>query len=383
MHFYDKVPLNNVRRTGEGYLIADARIARSGIYEYAGAEIGRPDLDVVKVYRDQSAVFDGQAMASFAHIPVTDDHPGEFVDSQNWRKYATGFTGGDIARDGDFLRVPLVIKDAAVIDKVTGGKQELSAGYNCELIWEDGKTPSGEAYQARMTDIRANHLAVVTAGRAGPECKIGDGGASDPANTKTAPTTTPKGDHAMTQDNLRTTVVDGISIQTTDQGVQAIDKLKASLKTMADAAEKQKADDTKAFDELQAKYDALEKEHEDAKKSLDDEVAARADAVADAKTITGKAVDAKGKTVADIKREAVKAKLGDKAVEDKSDDYVAVRFDDLKDAAAKDAKAPGRGDPIRRAVGDGVQTQDADGAWSGMCEDLRNRHRPDAGKAAS
>lgn len=39
------------RRTADGYLVADVRAARTGIQQYRAVEVGRPELDVVNVYR--------------------------------------------------------------------------------------------------------------------------------------------------------------------------------------------------------------------------------------------------------------------------------------------------------------------------------------------
>ncbi|MDT9702463.1 DUF2213 domain-containing protein, partial [Streptomyces sp. P17] len=91
----------------------DARVARTGIQQYLGSEVGRPDLEVVTVYRPESEVFKADSMASFAHRPITDDHPDEAVTADNWKDYSVGQTGEEIKRDGDFLRVPMMVADGA------------------------------------------------------------------------------------------------------------------------------------------------------------------------------------------------------------------------------------------------------------------------------
>jgi len=57
MHLTDTVEIAGVRRTRDGYLVADARVARAGIQIYAGREVGRPDLDEVRVWRPEDEVF--------------------------------------------------------------------------------------------------------------------------------------------------------------------------------------------------------------------------------------------------------------------------------------------------------------------------------------
>lgn len=176
MIFTDRAPIEKVRRLADGRIAAVAKFARSGIYQYTGAEVGRPDLATVRVYRDEAEVFSEDAMASFAHKAITLDHPSEPVSSKNWRKVAVGYTEGRVARDGAFVEIPLILADADAVSTFDRGTaRELSAGYSCSLDWTPGKTPQGEAYDARQVGIRGNHIALVPAGRAGSECRIGDG----------------------------------------------------------------------------------------------------------------------------------------------------------------------------------------------------------------
>lgn len=158
----------------DGSIIANPRVGRIGIQLYTGKELGRPDLEVVKVYRPESEVMDKVAMATVTHRPVTNDHPSEPVTADNWKKYAVGHTGDTVARDGDFIRVPMMLSDAKAIADFNSGKKELSLGYVSNLEWRAGQTPQGEAYDAVQTGIRVNHLAVVDAARGGPLLAIGD-----------------------------------------------------------------------------------------------------------------------------------------------------------------------------------------------------------------
>ncbi len=175
MIFTDRAPIEKVRRLADGRIAAVAKFARSGIYQYTGAEVGRPELATVRVYRDEAEVFSEDAMASFAHKAITLDHPSEPVSSKNWRKVAVGYTEGRVARDGAFVEIPLILADAEAVSTFDRGTaRELSAGYSCTLDWTPGKSPQGESYDARQVGIRGNHIALVAAGRAGSECRIGD-----------------------------------------------------------------------------------------------------------------------------------------------------------------------------------------------------------------
>lgn len=171
----DAFVLDGVRRTSDGYLAAHARVARTGIQMYKGRELGKPEIDNVAVYRPPSEVFAPDAMHSMAHRPVTLHHPNVPVTAKNWKQYAKGHTGDEVVRDGDSVRVPMVLMDADTIQSVLDGTRELSMGYSTDLKWEPGVTSDGQKYDAIQTQIRANHLAVVPVARGGSSLRLGDG----------------------------------------------------------------------------------------------------------------------------------------------------------------------------------------------------------------
>jgi hypothetical protein len=162
------------RVTQDGYLVAMPRVGRIGIQLYRGSELGRPEMDVVRVWRPEDQVMHKDAARTVAHRPVTSDHPSEPVTADNWRKYAIGQTGDEIMRDGEFIRVPMTLMDAKTIQEYNDGKKELSLGYTSQLEWRSGTNPQGEQYDAMQTSIRINHLALVDAARGGPKLAIGD-----------------------------------------------------------------------------------------------------------------------------------------------------------------------------------------------------------------
>lgn len=160
---------------GSGYLAAMPRVARTGIQLYRGSEVGMPTMDIVRVYRPADAVFNAKALESMTHKPVTDDHPPVLVDAKNWRKYSRGTTGDETLRDGEFVRVPMMVQDADLIDKMNKGKVEISVGYTCGITFQDGKTEDGEPFDAVQSDITVNHVAFVDQARGGAKLRIGDG----------------------------------------------------------------------------------------------------------------------------------------------------------------------------------------------------------------
>lgn len=112
----------------------------------------------MKVYRPEDQVFDKASLGSYAHKPVTNDHPDEAVTPDNWKAVSVGQIGDEVARDGEFVGIPPIVMDAAAIKAIDEGKRELSAGYTCDLAWEPGTTPEGENYDAIQKDIRINHV---------------------------------------------------------------------------------------------------------------------------------------------------------------------------------------------------------------------------------
>jgi hypothetical protein len=378
MELFDTFVLDDAgsRQTRDGYLVVAARAARTGIQVYHGSEVGRPDMPLVRVFRPEAEVFAGDAMASFAHRPLTSDHPSKLVTAKTWRDHAVGFTGGDVARDGDFLRIPLLLADADAIKDVRAGKRELSAGYTCELDFTPGKTPDGDTYDAMQVAIRANHIAIVDTGRAGPECRIGDQHPQPP-----------KGPDMP--DNLRAVMVDGISIQTTDQGAQAIERLQrlldeaktsnASLNNQhSTALDAMRVDHERALNGLNGQIAALRTETTRVTEAKDGEIAGlraahqmeleakdgeiaglrsnipdgatldalieqRQAVVAAARRILGDSFDAAGKNDMDIRRMVVAQKLGEE-IAGRGDAYIGPAFDGIVGAIGSVAQAK---DPIR------------------------------------
>lgn len=332
MQFFDTVQLGDAagrRRTADGYLVAMARAARTGIQIYRGSEVGRPELSEVRVYRPADEVFSRDSLASYAHKPMTNDHPVEPVTASNWKDHAVGFVGDEIARDGEHVRIPLMLADARAIADLETGKRELSAGYSCRLDWTAGTTPEGQAYDARQVDIRVNHVALVDAGRAGPAARVDDG-SSPPSPTKETP---------PMSGSTSSIVVDGLTVNLDTRDAQIVqrtlDKLTTDLagavKRISDMEKKAKEDEEewqKKTAKKDAEIDALKGKVVEGP-ALDALVAARASLVATAKAIVGDAFDAAGKSDAEIKAAVVTAKLGDAAVKDRPAAYVDARFDIL------------------------------------------------------
>jgi hypothetical protein len=342
MQLNDTVVLDGKpRRTADGYLTAVAKVARTGIQHYLGSEVGRPDMSVVRVYRPPASVFDDAAMKSFAHRPMTNDHPSKFVDASNWRTVSVGHTGDEVVQDGKSIRVPLVMMDAQAISDVESGKRQLSAGYSCEIEFMDGVTEDGEQYDAVQTQIRCNHIALVGRARGGSDLKIGDDG-KPIIPTRTVP---------MSDTNTRTVMVDGIPVITTDAGATVIDALQRRLSDAASAAATATAANATAIAAKDTEIGGLKAELQKAKDAA--VTPAQLDAlVKDRSTLVGLAaalvptLKCDGLSDADIRKAVVDAKMPD-FTKDASPDQIKGAFAVL----AKDAKPT---DPFRRVAQDGL-----------------------------
>lgn len=354
---HDTIDASGIHLTKDGFLAAEAKVARTGIQLYSADELGleqdpgRP----IRVYRPPEEVFSKDAMASYAHRPVTVDHPQELVDSSNWKQHARGQTGDEVLRDGEFVRVPMLLMDQQAIDEWKDGKRQLSMGYTMTLEVADGETPDGQKYDAIQRDLRMNHLAIVSRARGGSKLRLGDFKEPEDSN--------------MSDAKLTTVTVDGLSVETTDAGAQAISKLTKDLADAHSAAETAEAKHVTALADKDKELAAKDAEIDDLKskqlsdEDLDKRVKDRADLIAVAKTVADK--DYTGLSDSDIRKTAVAAALGQDKIEGKSADYIQARFDILADEAAED--------PVRKVLKSGdvhKPETTVDQAHAGMVTDL-------------
>ena len=353
MRMEDSVALGTVRITDEGYLVANVRTARTGIQQYRGRELERPDLDRVIVYRDEAEVFRKASLQTFSLLPVTDDHPDDLVTADTARMVSVGTTNEEVLRDGEYLRIGIKLTDAATIRKVQDGKRELSVGYTSEIIWGDGFAPDGTQYQARQTNIVGNHIAIVAAGRAGPMAGIGDGkpdtvnGGTDRKSWGARPLPLTDQKEAEMPDTLRKIMVDGLQVEVTDAAAVAIEKLQLQI---ADAATANTAAAAASTAAIAAKDEEIGTLKADAKKLTDAALTPEkmtkmvADRVALetlVKAIAPK-VDCANVGDADLRKAAVADAYGDEMVKDASDAEITGMFKALaKDVKPSDAFADG------------------------------------------
>ena len=318
IRFNDAAKIGGTKKTQEGYIVATSRVARTGVQTYLASELGdvaddfKPDA-VVRVYRAEDQVFHKDTLASITRVPVTLGHPPEMVDADNWATYSVGDVGDAFARDGEWIVVNPMIKDAAARTAAETTHKEISMGYTANIV----KARDGVDADFEMVDIRMNHLALVPKGRAGSQARIGDAqwGAS-PVKVE---------DKRMTVE-LKTVILGDKAVQVEAKDADTVAAILKDHKTAIDAKGTE-------IGELKGKLATAEA------KVLDEAAIAKlVDAKVDAKT----------------KRDAVAAKFGDEAVKDASDAEIAGMFKVI------DKSAGNADETVRNALKDAKPIQDAE-----------------------
>ncbi len=168
--YFDRAELKQAVHLDNGFVRAPAIFSRVGVFSYLDKS-GK----IVKVARLPEDLFRAETLSSFELAPLTLNHPYEHkgvVHKDNYRELSVGSVG-NLRPDGDFLHGEVVIQDSNAIEAVESGTDQLSLGYQAELVpAEPNAKYQGQAYDFRQTNIRGNHVAIVSKGRAGPEARI-------------------------------------------------------------------------------------------------------------------------------------------------------------------------------------------------------------------
>ncbi len=227
--------------TPEGFLIATAKLARSGIQPYRASEFSDTSGDpmrILSIYRPPEEVFAPESLASFENAPLTNDHPSSsFVTADNWRHLALGSVRNIRQQDG-YVIGDLIVQDKSTIALIESGKVGLSAGYQSQKEMTPGVTPDGQSYDGIQRNIRVNHIALVRSPRCGPTCRIEDSNPNGEMMTSDSnKTTTQSTDTTATVQTVSTTCHDCTNVQNQmDALTQTIKKLEAENQALQDAA---------------------------------------------------------------------------------------------------------------------------------------------------
>lgn len=317
--------------TEEGYLKADAAVTRTGVFYYQ-----QPDGTTRRELRHPNDVFTASSLDSMRMKPVTNNHPPvRIIEADSAKQFQVGFTGENIRPDAPFVMAPLVITDKDSIKDVENGRRELSCGYICDLVEEDG-VYLGEAYDHRQTNIRYNHIAVVDAGRAGANVRIqldsADAVQIDSDGDKSSCS------HSRKERQMPVITLDGINYEADQEVINHLhrvegerDEGKSKLDSMAAERDTLKGE----RDALKEKADAADKR--DVKKEIADGVKARLDLERKASTVLDKEQVEKIDSMSeeDIKKAVILASSPDAKLDGQSEAYIDARFDAAIEMGAK------------------------------------------------
>lgn len=261
---FDTFKLPKVIKTKEGYLRGDVVASRAGVFEYMNN-----DGSIRRELRHPDEVFKADSLNTLKMLPFTDDHPSDFVDSNNAAGLQKGYTGENWKIDGENIIVSLTVTDKAMVQKIMSGRKgAVSLGYTTVLVREDG-VYKGEKYDYKQTKVEYNHLAGVDYGRAGRVARF----RMDSKNIDSS-----IAECRFDKNNLKTVFEennmsdqDEVEIKNMDQALE----LKAAR---VDALTAEKLLLTNKVENLQAKYDSVEKAWSETKKELDAEKARNTDA---------------------------------------------------------------------------------------------------------
>lgn len=152
--------------------IKDNPILKAGIFPYLGSEIGQGEPSrVYKVLRSEEELSKPETIKSFELVPLINEHfvLGELgTDTDD--KPIDGIVGESIYFEAPYLKSNIKVFGKHIKKLIEVGKIELSAGYSCKYI----PVENNPDYDFIQTDIRANHLALVEAGRNGSDVSVQD-----------------------------------------------------------------------------------------------------------------------------------------------------------------------------------------------------------------
>lgn len=152
------------------------------VSQYLGREIdqdGRLGLKpngVYNVYRPKSEISKPEFIESLNAKPLLDDHHvignAEGMASPDSKREAGVLT--EVKLVGNELRGRIDIWSPSLLQKIRGGKKELSLAYSCDFERRKG-VYKGERYDFVQSNLKCgNHLALVDEARNGHDCRVSD-----------------------------------------------------------------------------------------------------------------------------------------------------------------------------------------------------------------
>lgn len=353
---YDAGSLASPVKLDNGYLRCDGRLTRVGVFPYR-----QSDGTVRRELRLPQEVFDVESMASFGLVPLTNSHPTEMLDSNNTRRYQVGSVVSPRA-DEQFIAASVQVTDADSIAEIEKGKRDLSCGYKCDLEIRPGVTSSipgikdGLKYDAIQTNIRGNHVAIVTKGRAGSEASL----RLDAEDAVLVTDDLPTGAESAppNKGKVNKMKLDGVDYEMSEQAEQAVtqtlekrDQQVVTLTAKSDSVTEELSKEKARADKLDEEKVELQKKFDEATDpaTVQKRVDSRVDLITKAKSMIAEEDHKKLDTMTEteIKRVVVESRLPEDFDKAKLDDenYLNTRFDiecEKFDGKQKSDSSPGK-----------------------------------------
>ena len=152
---YDVIELKADIDSATGWVKDKPVVTRAGIFKYRNK-----DGKWTSEFRSGDEVFTTDSLNSLRGIPITDGHRGLITKDNSSGIIGTVLSPGE--KSDDDVTADIIIHNTNQLNS----KRELSLGYTCDLEATPGVW-NGERYDAIQKNIKYNHLAVVTKGRAG------------------------------------------------------------------------------------------------------------------------------------------------------------------------------------------------------------------------
>lgn len=328
----DRAFFPKVKTTEEGYLQGTAIVAKfNNVQAYWNAD-GTKRLE----FRPESEVLSEKSLNSIKNKPITIDHPQKLVNVDNVSSYIVGYTGESIHIDGNNVAVSLTITNPEAIKAIKRGKRQLSLGYELELVKKSGNF-DGQEYTHVQTNLNCNHLSIVDMARAGSIARINTDSAENHdsefnfileeeimthSDSEVESTIDSKVEASSSTENVIETLTEDIKNN-------VVESLTDDVKNNAGESKELNKDSLEAaIANLEGIVKKLKFTNFDSDVNINELVAQRSKLIDQAKKVVN-TDSLHEKSNREIMEHAIKFKDKTIALDGKSDDYVAARFEAL------------------------------------------------------
>ena len=304
-------------RTPQGFIKIPARLHSAGVFTYR-----RADGSITRELRLPEDLSSQTTLDSLAGAPVAKLHPPDPITPDNVSAYSKGRVSDAVRNDGvKFSEGDIIAQSSDLIADVESGKlREISPGFTCTIEPQQG-VYQGQRYDAIQRNIIYNHIALGPKGwgRSGPEVSLRMDAQEILADA-------PEEKLKVSKDiNTNTTIrLDGVDVMVAPEAATVIQN---AFSKMGEKVEQYRKDAEK----MEAERDTLKEKLAEAsdEKKLQTRIDARVSLERAAASVLPEDFDFRGKTDRQIQEAAIKTRNDSLDVSNRSDEYVAARFDAL------------------------------------------------------